>query len=68
MTKKDYIKFAEMIKGRLDYIKGASPEGCKEECHEVEIKIIVDNLCLIFREDNPSFDRSHFLAACGIED
>lgn len=67
MTKKDYIKFAEMIK------------RCSDANHEIDGSInqwqsiahdtltdIAFEIIGIFESDNPNFDRERFLKACGL--
>ena len=52
MTKKDYIKLANLIKEKAtgnDYIF---------------IDDLLDGLCTILEDDNPRFDRERFIAAC----
>lgn len=54
MTKKDYIKLAELINDQT-----AIPSQqfiCKEA--------FINGLCSILKEDNPRFDRERFIAAC----
>jgi len=49
MTKKDYIRIAKAL----------------EDCPPVALKeIIVRKLCLVFREDNPRFNKDKFINAC----
>ncbi len=49
MTKKDYIKLAELI---------------KEYNLQIDRPGYVLTLCNILQEDNPRFDRERFIAAC----
>jgi hypothetical protein len=61
MTKKDYIKFAYIIRGALDAVRAVP---CPE-----------DNLCQrfavqfadLFKKDNARFNRNTFLKACGVK-
>ena len=48
MTKKDYIKLAELIKQGLDPVQFAY------------------ELCKILENDNPRFNETTFLKACGL--
>ena len=59
MTKKDYIKFAGVIKEAVKCHGGdrADPERA--------IRDIADELCNIFASDNPHFNRGKFIDACG---
>ncbi len=52
MTRKHYVKFARMIAEMLD---------------RVEARRMAEALCEEFSTDNPRFDRSRFLTACGLE-
>jgi len=56
MTKKDYEKFANLIKGRTiqrtDWL--------------TELLMLANDMVKIFQEDNPRFNREKFLTACGV--
>ena len=52
MTKKEYEKFAELIR---EYV---SNDGF------FTITDIVDGMCVIFKEDNKNFDKDKFIRAC----
>lgn len=62
MSKKDYIKFAAMIKERM-------PEA--KQLIRPDSFIMLDEIARamadIFQDDNPNFNRDRFLKACGIE-
>lgn len=53
MTKKDYIKIADIISNLFD----EAPETIAE---------LVDELSIMFENDNQKFDRSRFYNACGV--
>ncbi len=55
MTKKDYIKFANVLKFYVVTMKLSD-----------SIRMIANDLCDIFIEDNPRFDKDKFLEACEI--
>ena len=61
MTKKDYVKFAEMLK---DVRSNAHHE---QSTTDVIINTIAFDICYILAADNPNFDRSRFLSACEVE-
>jgi hypothetical protein len=65
MTKKDYEKFADMF-ASYEY----EPQGASDrELGFIDAaRIFSAHLCHIFAADNPRFDRSSFLKACGIEE
>lgn len=66
MTKKDYEIVAAVIARRI----ALAPEECDPETSLdvlIEIKEIATDLADKFQADNPRFDRSVFMAACGIE-
>lgn len=52
MTKKDYIKAAEIV--RQDSIKNG----------DIFSKLMENSFVKLFREDNPRFDESRFRQAC----
>ena len=60
MTKKDYIKVAELMK---DIRKSHSTYDA-DGFAVVRLVTIEDGLVDIFREDNARFNRERFLAAC----
>lgn len=58
MTRKDYQKFADLVR---KYVSTEGKEG-KEY-----IEMFADDLSIILAEDNPRFDRDKFMRACGYE-
>jgi hypothetical protein len=56
MTRKDYIRFAAMLK----HIR---PHWKDNEC----LDDVANRMCAIFKADNARFDRAKFLKACGVE-
>lgn len=56
MSRKDYVKFAEMLKWAWQEC------NLKEEFELLEY--LADELCLIFTRDNPSFNPQRFIEAC----
>jgi hypothetical protein len=64
MSKKDYIKFAEMFKEQLGLAQEENDGSISENAIEGIVFCVAD----IFAEDNPNFNRSKFLKACGLED
>ena len=65
MTKKDYCKFAEMVKYNLG--NAGMADGLHAAAHAVGVADVARGMCDIFKADNPRFDRERFLKACGIE-
>ncbi len=65
MTKKDYVKFAEMVK----YNRANTGTGMDETFagYRVACNDFAYAMADIFKEDNPRFDRDRFLKACGIK-
>ena len=51
MTKKDFIKFAGILKHR---------EECSEERGVLHLSPLLDDLCEMFKADNPNFDEDRF--------
>jgi len=62
MTKKDYIKFAGMLKTEREMAKAAA---C---CNAVFVTLsgVEDALVSIFYEDNPRFDEARFRLAADV--
>ena len=65
MSKKDYNKFAELIRNRID---SHNTWGDGNDAIIEELCIVAEELSGILLEDNPRFDRSKFLIACGVLD
>ena len=59
MTRKDYWKFAEMLKN-TPHLHDDAAESMWER--------IVIRTANIFQEDNPRFNRERFYEACGLEE
>lgn len=63
MTRKDYVKFAVIIKAEVDGLNK------QNECYKdiaFCITSIADSMSAIFREDNTNYDRNRFMDACGL--
>lgn len=63
MSKKDYIKFAGLIRDRIQDLKGGYYAQWYNRVQELEM--IVQDMIHIFEQDNSAFDRDRFLTACG---
>ena len=59
MSRKDYVKFAEVLRMSLNRAK-----SLKEK--RLVIDLIYD-LCTVFLSDNHNFNSNRFRKACGIE-
>lgn len=59
MTRKEYQKFAEMLKN-TPHLYDAAAESMWE--------CIVIRTANIFQKDNPRFNRKRFIEACGLEE
>ena len=57
ITKKHYVKIAKAINENTAI-------GDPLESVTVVKGSLVDELCAIFEEDNPNFDRARFITAC----
>lgn len=65
MTKKDYIAIARMISMRVaDFTPGDMPIT---EAYNHGVKLVTKDLAEYMAQDNPDFDRTKFLEACGIK-
>ena len=60
MTRKDYMKFADLFGGELACHK-YSPQNV-----QLEIRAIILSTADIFRHDNIRFNREKFYLACGL--
>lgn len=56
MTRKDYIKTAEILKGFVD------------EIHPQVFEDIVEEFAQFFLSDNDRFDKAKFEKACGVDE
>ena len=63
MTRKDYVRFAAMLKDQLIACDTLRMRGVKRN----RIISVINATADIFAADNPRFDRSRFLKACGVE-
>ena len=61
MTRKDYIKFAEMFNDVL------TDTQHYEQRERTMTRILVKRTADIFRAENDNFDLARFLKACGVE-
>ena len=58
MTKKDYIKIAKIVKDNT----------MRDTYPIVNKKILIDELCEMFKQDNSLFSRDRFIDACYDDD
>jgi len=65
MTKKHYIKFAEEIKDKVLCSRQMTGNESCAALNEAEFAASV--VCRIASRDNPRFDRSCFMSACGLD-
>ena len=63
MTRKDYVKFAKVIKSEVDGLDKGN--ACYKDI-AFSITSIADGMSAVFREDNLNYDRNRFLDACGL--
>ena len=65
MTRKDYVRFAEMYAGEIALAR----HGITNH-PDVWLKVhdLIRSTADIFAQDNPRFDRARFYLACGLED
>lgn len=71
MTKKDYEAIARVFSDmRASYFDGSRPHLSESErqCGAYAVKRSAVSMCDVFAADNPRFDRSRFLKACGVEE
>ena len=78
MTKKDYVKFARMIRSQRHALAN-SPKWTNQDVTIGEeekflaggakmLDILVDEMCIIFQGENPQFNTDVFIENCQIED
>ena len=65
MTRKDYIAIAEVI-SNARVIEASNREG--EVSRNITCDVIACDLSAILAKDNPNFNRTKFLNACGVID
>ena len=63
MTRKDYVKFANIIKSEVDLLKDNSTIN---EAKRLVIFRIAISMSKIFRQDNSNYNSSRFLDACSL--
>lgn len=67
MTKKDYIKFATLLqKARMRNTNDTINELHKLYVDSALIELI-DDLTVMFKQDNPAFDKERFISACEVK-
>ena len=69
MTRKDYVKIADLIKGLsigslANTSCGMFIDSGKKGFH---CETLIDCLCDMFRNDNSNFNKEKFIKACGFE-
>lgn len=65
MTKKDYVKIADVLRERLSVNPAHSKEG--SGWYRKGIELVAGDLAIVLTLDNPRFDRARFYKACGLE-
>ena len=56
MTRKHYIKIAKIIKD--------STSKELKMCNTLNKRDVIDDLCIMFKQDNNNFDNNRFINAC----
>ncbi len=67
MTRKDYELIAKALKSRMDNALGLSAAYRKTISPAEVVGMVACELADELGQDNPRFDRSRFLMACGVE-
>ena len=57
MTRKDYIRFAKIIKDN-------TINGNELKYLSINKDSLIEDLCIIFKQDNSNFDKARFIKAC----
>jgi len=69
MTRKHYVEVASILKSELNEL--ASLEHLDDDEHEIAtetVKSVANRLAVMFKRDNPYFDRTRFMNAAGLGD
>lgn len=61
MTKKDYKAIAEVFRQKVS----SSSDDYYTNQSVGMLQDVAEGLCIVFKQDNPSFDKQRFLDACG---
>jgi len=64
MTKKDYIKIADVLKRSkkwLTVLRDNNPDSYNDLKPLRGVQMIIDTLCTTLQADNPRFDRDKFI-------
>ena len=60
MTKKDYIRIADVIKDSTDWIYSSNTRNNIQMDNTIEVEVLINNMCNMLEKDNPKFDRDIF--------
>lgn len=66
MTRKDYVAIAKAVSASLwnTQLPDLHQEAC--DSHNAGVIVTARNIADVMQADNPRFDRSRFLKACGV--
>jgi hypothetical protein len=56
MTRKDYVKIARVIKDNTN--------KKLEMCNTLNKRNVINDLCIVLKQDNNNFDKARFVDAC----
>lgn len=65
-SRKDYIAIARAIEAERNRIRQSMDPSQHSVGMLIGTQAIAEELCRVFAQDNPRFDRRKFLDACGI--
>lgn len=67
MSRKYFNAIAAKIKSQVEAIKAADEDSGPDNSSSLEVvQDTVNDLCDVFADANPNFDRACFLTACGM--
>lgn len=66
MSKKHFIAIAATIRRQIDAIASANYTTRDMHTSIDTLRVTAHNLCNVFADANPAFDRARFLTACGM--
>lgn len=64
MTRKDYVMIARVVKDQLDQVMTIENDQARVEAR-ITLYDLADSLCGELKADNPRFETSRFMTACG---
>lgn len=67
MSRKHFIAIAANIRNQVEATRAAKYSDVDKATILGTVSDIANNLCRVFADANPAFNRGRFLAACGLD-